>query len=113
MPTYTGATCDAGAPILSAKFWKKGTKIEGTVTRKFPTVNGDCCEVLLKKPVTVDGVSQKSVSLGNQKGLGMALAACGLESFEPGDKIILECVGQTATGKGNPRSDFKLALSRG
>jgi hypothetical protein len=113
MATYTGKTQDASAPILGATFWKKGVKIEGTVVRQFPTQNGPCYEIHLTKPLTLDGESQKSVSIGNMKGFGMALAAAGLESLESGDKVIIECTGKTPTGKGNPRTDFRIGVQRG
>jgi hypothetical protein len=111
--TYTGKTTDAGSLILGASFWSKGMKIEGTVTRNFETANGTCYEIHLNKPVQINGENARIVSVGNLKGFQMALNAAGLETLENGDKIVLGCVGTTSTGKGNPRIDFQLAVSRG
>ena len=113
MAIHKGKTQDAQSPILNAEFWKKGVKIEGTVTREFATTNGTCYEVSLKTPVKVAGNMEKKISLpGNSAGLRMALSACGLESLEAGDKLILTCSGKTSTTKGNDRTDFELVLDR-
>ena len=112
MGKYTGKTQDAGAPILGAKFWKAGITISGKVTRSFDTVNGPCHEIVLDKPITVDGEKQRSASMGNMKGFGMALAAAGLESLQAGDSVVIKCLGSTKTGKGNPRIDFRIEVQR-
>jgi hypothetical protein len=115
MALHKGKSQDAQSPILNAAFWKKGVKIEGTVVREFQTTNGTCYEILLKTPVKLPGstVADKKISLpGNSAGLKMALAACGLESLEVHDKIILSCNGKTETNKGNPRTDFDLVIDR-
>lgn len=108
-----GSTSQASdAPILGAKYWKKGTTISGTVTRMFPTATGNCYEIKLSKPFAADGQNFERVSLGNLKGLSMALQACGLEHFEVGDKVIVKCTGSTPTGKGNPRVNFEVEVER-
>lgn len=112
MAVHRGTTQDAASPILGAKFWKKGTKIEGTVLRSFDTENGACFEIELRKPVTVDGKQEKKVSIGAMKGFTMALNASGLESLESRDRVIIECTGSTATDKGNPRVDFAVTVDR-
>lgn len=113
MAQFKGKSQDAQSPILNAAFWEKGKKIEGTVTRSFDTTNGTCYEISLRNPVKVGSTSEKKISLpGNSAGLKMALSACGLESLELGDKIVLECNGKTATTKGNPRTDFNIAVDR-
>lgn len=112
MGRYTGRTQDAGAPILGARFWKPGLTLSGKVIRSFDTVNGICHEIKLDKPIKVEDEMQKSVSIGNMKGFGMALAAAGLESLESGDSVVLKCLGSTKTGKGNPRIDFQIEVER-
>jgi len=113
MAIYKGKTTDATSPILGASFWqKKGTKIEGKVVRNFPTANGLCSEIELTKPVDVNGHSEKRVSIGALKGFGMALAAMGIDTLLPGDKVIIESAGQTKTDKGNPRQDFNVLVDR-
>ncbi len=112
MPQFTGKTQDATSPILGAELWKKGMRVEGTVARSFETKNGICYEILLNKPMMVNGENQKSVSVGSLKGFEMALSAAGVESLEKSDKVIIECTGTTKTNKGNPRVDFKVGISR-
>ncbi len=122
MAKHSGRTEDAGAPILGAKFWKKGVKLSGRVIRQFGTENGPCYELELSKSIKVNGkdVSPESkgavegthFSVGNMKGFGMALAAAGLESLQAGDMVAIECVGETDTGKGNPRVDFQVDVDR-
>jgi hypothetical protein len=110
--TFGGSTQDAQSLILGAKHWKKGMQIKGSVTRNFETTNGICYEIVLEKPITLNGKSEKKVSIGALKGFHMALNAAGLEELETGDKIAIECTGVTATDKGNPRVDFKVAVIR-
>jgi hypothetical protein len=113
MAIHKGKTQDAQAPMLGAAWWKKGTKIEGIISRSFETTNGLCYEVLLAKPATVNGKPEKKVAIGNLAGLKMALNAAGLDSFESGDKISLVCVGMTPGKSGqSPRVDFDLVLDR-
>lgn len=110
---FGGNTKDASSPILGAKLWKKGMKIEGTVQRTFETQNGTCYEISLKSgPMTVNGERTKKVSIGALKGFHMALNAAGLDTLEVNDMVILECLGTTETTKGNPRVDFKIAVAR-
>jgi hypothetical protein len=112
MAMFKGRTSDAQCPILGATFWKKGIKIEGKVNRTFETANGTCFEISLKTPVKVNGALEKKVGLGGMKGLHMALNASGVENFEIGDAVIIECTGSTPTNKGNPRVDFNVAVNR-
>jgi len=112
MRQFTGDSRNAQSPILGAEFWKKGTKIEGTVVRSFDTKNGTCYEVVTNKPVNVNGEQQKKVSVGALKGFQMALGDCGLEQLEAGDKVIIEATGKTESGKGNDMVQFKLTVGR-
>jgi hypothetical protein len=118
MTMYKGNSSDSSAPLLSAKDFKKGTKLEGTITRRFETTNGICSEITLApgKPFKLnrngETSEQKKVAVGALKGWEMAIGAAGLEALEVGDKIIAECVGFTPTTKGNPRVDFKIAIDR-
>ena len=112
MAQMKGKTSDSSSPILGAAFWKRGTKIEGTVIRNFPTVNGTCSEILLKTPVKVNGNTEKKVSIGALAGFRMALNSAGLEELQEKDSVIIECTGSTPTGKGNPRVDFNVAVNR-
>lgn len=110
MTMHRGKTKDAQSPFLT---WKKGMSIQGTVTRQFETTTGQCFEISLAKPMTVEGQSEKKVSINGEKsGIRMALNAAGLEGLEIGDKIILGCTGTTPTNKGNPRVDFEIAVDR-
>lgn len=109
---FTGKTKDAESPILGAKFWRRGMKLEGTVTRSFETANGICYEISTKEPITVNGEKTKLVSVGALKGFQMALAAAGLAELERGDKAAIECTGTTGTEKGNPRVDFAISVLR-
>lgn len=113
MSLHKGKTSDAQSPIMGAKEWKKGTKVEGTIIREFETTNGTLYEVSLKTPLKLaDGTTTKKVSLGNMAGMKMALNSCGLDHFMVNDKIILTCTGKTGTTKGNDRTDFDLVLDR-
>ena len=112
MAQYQGKTQDAQSMILGAKMWKKGMRIEGTVTREFETTNGPCFEISLRTPIKIGTSIEKKVSIGALKGFHMALNAAGLENLIAGDKVIVECTGSTQTDKGNPRVDFKVAVDR-
>lgn len=112
MAQYKGKTEDAASPILGAPFWKKGVKVTGVVLREFQTTNGVAYELSLKEPVKVKGNLERKVSIGGMKGFHMALNAAGLEELLKGDRVIIECVGFTDTGKGNPRVDFNVGVDR-
>lgn len=114
MTMMKGNTRDAQSVLLGAKLWKKGMKIEGTVTRNFDTQNGTCSEILLKTPITVTGFleKQKKVSIGALAGFKMALNAAGLDTLEANDRVIIECIGETPTNKGNARMDFVVSIDR-
>jgi hypothetical protein len=115
MRTFTGNSQDAqDVPILGADFFRKGVKIEGEVTRQFPTANGICYEMRLKTPVTVKGKKAERVAVGALKGFIMALQVAGVpdEKLLRDDKVIIECTGETPTDKGNPMLNFKVAVAR-
>jgi len=109
---FKGKSSDAQAPILGAKFWKKGLKIEGTVLKSFQTTNGTCFVISLKTPVKVGAAMEKQVAIGALKGFHMALNAAGLEELQERDAVIIECTGTSATTKGNDRVDFNVAVNR-
>jgi hypothetical protein len=111
---YKGRTEDAAAPFLSAEFWKKGTMIAGTVERLFKAGDQQCCALRLINPVTVAGEETDQVSLGAMAGLRMAIQAAHLRGLAEGDKVWIECTGQTAPKKvGNsPRVDFSVEVVR-
>jgi len=109
---FKGKSSDAQAPILGAKFWKKGKKIEGTVLKSFQTTNGICFVISLRTPQLVNNVLEKQVAIGALKGFHMALNAAGLEELQERDAVIIECTGVTETNKGNPRVDFNVAVNR-
>lgn len=124
MGTFRGNTADASAPILSAKFWKKGTKIVGRVTRRFKTSNGDCYSIQLLEAISVNRAhtypegkgTEKldKISVGSLKGFDMAVQASGVPNGQllPGDKVVIECTGSTPTDKGNPQIDFSVEVNR-
>jgi hypothetical protein len=112
MTQYKGKTQDAQCPILGATYWKKGLKIEGTVSKSFQTTNGTCFETTLKTPVKVNGTLEKKVAIGALAGFHMALNACGLDELQVRDRVIIECTGTTGTTKGNDRVDFNVAVDR-
>jgi len=124
MAHFGGKTADAGAPILSAKFWKKGKQIIGNVLRTFSTENGECYVIQLHKPMEVDrkqtypALDAKEnldrVSVGALKGFGMALQAAGLPGAKllVGDKVQITCTGTTPSGKGSDQIDFDVQVDR-
>lgn len=126
---FKGDTKDAGAPILGAKFWKKGVTIKGRVMRKFATANGPCWQLELDEEITVSGaqvspeqkgkITGAHFSVGNMKGFIMALVASGIPCDEagspellPGDEITLECTGEQESGKASPMVTFKVEVNR-
>jgi len=110
--TFKGKTSDAQSPLLGADFWKKGVRIEGVIQREFSMQTGPGYEISLRTPVKVAGAMEKKVSIGALKGLKMALNAAGVEDWQVGDKVVIECTGSTKTTKGNDRVDFAIALDR-
>lgn len=122
--TFAGRTEDAGAPILSAKFWKSGTSIRGIVLNSFRTENGDCYVIKLEEPLEVDRRLThpplekidllSKVSVGALKGFGMALQASGIPSAKllPGDSVTITCTGFSPTRKGNDQINFELIAAR-
>ena len=57
-----------GETFLGAKFWKKGTKIEGVISGTFQTEIGTSYNAHLKTPENVDGEKTDRVSIGGLKG---------------------------------------------
>ena len=121
MPTFEGESKN-GAPILSAGFWKKGTKIIGSVIGVFDTSAGKCYNLTCKDELTVKGslLSPKQEglvkgfdwSIGALKGFEMAIRASGAGTLEVKDLVTIECTGTEATGKGNDRVNFKIRVDR-
>ena len=121
MPTFSGETRN-GAPILGAGFWKKGTKLTGVVTNTFETANGVCYQLSLMDEITVPGqflfpkqdgkVTSREFAVGSLKGFEMALRACGCGELQVKDLVKIECIGLSDSGKGSPRVDFKIDVTR-
>lgn len=121
MGTFSGETKD-GAPILGAKFWKKGTKVTGTVTNAFNTANGRCYQLSLMDEITVPGaflyplqkgnITSREFAVGSLKGFEMALRASGAGELQEKDFVKIECIGLSDSGKGSPRVDFKVEVTR-
>jgi hypothetical protein len=124
MSHFGGNTEDAGAPILSAKYWKKGTQIIGTVLRSFKTDNGYCYVIKLNRTIKVNrehtspvgkGIEELDrISVGALKGFGMALQAANLPNgvLLAGDKVQITCTGATPTTKGNDQINFDVQVDR-
>jgi hypothetical protein len=110
--TFKGRTEDADSAFLGADFWKKGTKITGTVRRKFESGNGPCYTLDLLDPVEIEGEEHNEVSIGNLTGFRMALQAAGLEELNVGDQVHLVCTGLKPTKKGSPRPNFEIEVTR-
>jgi hypothetical protein len=125
MSHFGGKTEDAGAPILGAKYWKKGIQIKGTVVRSFATDNGTCYVIKLLRPMKVNRLhtspafegmeDMDKVSVGALKGFGMALQAAGLPDARllTGDRVQITCIGSSPTGKGNDQINFDVQVDRG
>lgn len=116
--TFQGRTEDATAPFLNAEFWKKGTKLQGVVSRTFQIQNGtklqNCITLQLQNPVTVDGKKEELVSIGDMAGLRMALQAAGCDELQRNDAVLLECTGRTPSEDKtkSDRVDFAITISR-
>lgn len=130
MPKMSGNTQDAAVPILKQAFWTRGTKLNGYVVRRFetspePGKTAMCVELKLPTFLNVDAsllsTSEKGlrgsqrlerVAIGEMSGLQMAINAAGAAHLQEGDVVDITCTGQTDTGKGNPRTDFKIDIDR-
>jgi len=124
MTKFAGKSEDASAPILSAEFWKKGTKISGQVVRSFKTNNGICYTIQLLSKISVNRANTypkakgtedlDKVSVGSLKGFEMALQASGVPEGKLlfGDKVVIICTGRTPSGKGNDQVDFEIEVNR-
>ena len=111
---FKGRTEDAQAPFLNAKFWAKGKTVVGVVERSFDTENGTCFVLHSLKPIEVDGDDTDRFSVGGMAGFRMALQAAGVAGLRIGDKLYIECTGETpAVKEGNsPRVNFAIELTR-
>lgn len=109
---FSGSTEEAGGPFLGSDFWKKGTRIEGTITGSFATDVGVSYNAKLNKAVTVNGEKVDRVSIGGLKGLAMALRASGANEFHTEDAFVIECTGTTPTDKGNDQINFRIVINR-
>jgi hypothetical protein len=130
MAKMSGNTQDAAVPILKQAFWTKGTELSGLVVRRFATIpepgkTAMCIELKLPKYLNVDATllstSEKGlkgsqrlerIAIGEMTGLMMAINAAGTEHLTEGDVVDITCLGSTDTGKGNPRTDFKIEIER-
>lgn len=121
MPTFEGKT-EAGAPIIGAKFWKKGVSIRGTVTGVFDTRVGKAYNLKLMDEISVPGpflspatkgvVKGLQWSVGALKGFEMAIRASGCGQLQVGDYVEISCTGSESTTKGNDRVDFAIKVDR-
>lgn len=121
MPTFSGETKN-GAPIIGARYWKKGVTLTGVVLNSFDTANGKCYQLSLMDDITVNGdvlfpkqegkVTGKEFAIGALKGFEMALRACGCGELLPKDLVKVTCIGLSDSGKGSPRVDFKIDVTR-
>jgi len=125
MTHFGGRTEEAGAPILGAKFWKKGAQIKGRVLRSFVTDNGLCYVIKLNKAQKINRRDTSPsaeiteeldrVSVGALKGFGMALQASGVPDGRliSGDQVQISCTGTSPSGKGNDQINFDVQVERG
>jgi hypothetical protein len=110
------------APILGAKFWKKGEKLIGKVGGTFDTRNGVCTIILLDADLAIDGSilnppirgTQKlrAVAVGNMKGFESAIALSGAGELQKGDGVEILCTGEQDTGQASPMITFKVKVFR-
>lgn len=124
MGRMQGNTKDAATPILKQSFWSKGTVLAGKVIREFETNTGNCYELALGRELRVDAKHLSTpeqlsgtqnltrVGIGAMKGLNMAINAAGTDRFHPEDVVEIRCLGETDTGKANPRTDFEVIIDR-
>lgn len=112
MARFSGQTQDAVAPFVPSGFWKKGVKLSGKVIRLFDLGNGPSAALKLSTPLHIEGRNEENVSIGIKTGIRMALQSCGLDSLQAGDRVAIECTGETDTGKDSPRSDFRVDVDR-
>ena len=122
MPQFKGSTAERKAPILGAKFWKKGISLTGTYVRTFPTVNGNCFEFELGKEIEFHGnqispvepgmVKAHRIGIGAMKGFMMAIADCGCGDFVLGDRVTIICEGAKDSGKASDMVLFRVEVDR-
>lgn len=121
MPTFSGETKD-GAPIIGARYWKKGVTLTGVVLNAFETANGKCYQLSLMDDIVVPGdfvfpkqkgnLKGKEFAVGALKGFEMAIRSSGASELKERDLVKIECIGETPSGKGSPRIDFKITVTR-
>lgn len=109
---YAGSTTEAQAPFIPGGFWEIGTQLSGKIVYLFNLGNRPSAAIKLDAPMDINGQKQSTVSFGIKAGIYMAIRACGLQDFQPGDRVKIECVGATDTGKESKRSDFKVEIDR-
>lgn len=111
---FKGRTEDAEAPFLGGEFWKAGIVVVGVVERVFKIEGRNNYTVNLVKPVEVENEPYDRVNVGESAGLRMAFQAARVSRLIGGDKIVLECTGETASKKaGNsPRRNFSIEVRR-
>lgn len=124
MGKMKGNTGDASTPILKQAFFHEGLVLNGKVIREFQTNTGNCYELLLGKAIVVDPALLSSsepltgkqtltrVGIGAMKGLNMAINNAGTDRLHPEDVVSIKCLGETDTGKANPRTDFEIEIDR-
>lgn len=122
MPQFKGNTSDRRAPILGAKYWKKGVSLTGTFVRAFPTANGECYEFELGRemefpgdvcsPVSEVPVKTHRISVGAMKGFMMAVADSGCGEFKLNDRVTIECQGAKDSGKQSEMVLFSVFVDR-
>lgn len=120
MAKFTGET--SLAPILGAKFWTKGTTLNGVVLGSFETRNGPCTTIKLDKTLEISGdilnpredgnKKLDAISVGNMKGFTDALMKCGCGPLKAGDKIVIKCIGTQSTGQASDMVLFRLDVDR-
>jgi hypothetical protein len=116
--TIQGRT--SSAPILSASFFAvPGVKLSGRVLSIFPTRNGKCYTLDLGAEhefpgdmlnPSSEGVQKLSrVSIGEYKGMMQVLGSFDYR-LKVGDRLSLESIGATNTGKDNDMILFEVGV---
>ena len=91
-----------------------GKAIAGTIKRIFTIEERKNYVLDLEKSVDLDGEAQHQVTIGESKGLVMALQAAGVAALQEGDKLKLHCTGETpAKREGySPMLNFAVSVTR-
>jgi hypothetical protein len=122
MTRFHGSTEEGMAPILSARYWTRGTQLKGVVLGRFNTQNGICTTIKLSEPLEISGelvspaqdgnVTLQAVSVGGLKGFEAALSVAGIEALQRGDKVTIKCVGSKNTGQQSDMVLFDIDVDR-